>query len=130
MERRDFLREMEFVLNLLRTVWLAQKGMATIIDPVLSPLRGILKSKNKLVSILYTQDPAYNEFGFCEHLSTTNRFLCIKMINYCNVKKFGYNEHTFFATSFFCIFSLIVSGTRLYLTIKDKVVIIDFQRKL
>ena len=29
----------------------------------------------------------------------------------CNVKKFSYNEHSLFTSSFFSIFLLIVSGT-------------------
>ena len=45
----------------------------------------------------------------------TSRFLCIKIID-CNVKKFGNNEHLLISSSFwgrfFCIFLLVVSGTR------------------
>ena len=52
--------------------------------------------------------PAYNEFGYNEHLIITSRF---KIID-CGVKKFCYNENQLITSSFFCIFLLVVSGTQ------------------
>ena len=51
-----------------------------------------------------TLGPAYNEFGYNEHLAYTSTFLCIKVID-SNVKEFGYNEQAILTSSFFCIFT-------------------------
>ena len=39
-----------------------------------------------------TEEGLNNEFGYNEYLVTTNRFLCIKIIDN-NFKKFGYYKH-------------------------------------
>ena len=59
----------------------------------------------------YTLGPAYNEFGYNEHLVVEIRFLCIKLID-CNVKKFGYNKQPLVTSSFLCIFLLVTNPHR------------------
>ena len=59
----------------------------------------------------YTMGPAYNEFGYNEHLVVEIRFLCIKLID-CNVKKFGYNEQPLITSSSLCIFLLVTNPTQ------------------
>ena len=57
-------------------------------------------------AVIITLGSTYNE-----HLATTSRFLCIKIID-CNVKKFGYNQHPLIASSFDYVFLLVVSRTK------------------
>ena len=50
-------------------------------------------------------------FGYNEHLPTTSRFLCIKIIDN-NVKKFGYYEHPPTTSSFLCMYVLVLSESQ------------------
>ena len=61
-------------------------------------------SCSHLTSAWSTLGPAYNKFGYNEDI------FCIKIID-SNVKKFGYNKHLIFTSSFFCIVLLVASGT-------------------
>ena len=45
-----------------------------------------------ILVVCSTLGPAYNEFGYNEHLAVTSRFLSIKIIDY-NVKKFAASTH-------------------------------------
>ena len=56
-----------------------------------------------------TLGPAYNEFGYNEHLPTS-RFLNIEIID-SNVRKFGYYGYPPITISFLCIYLLVLSRT-------------------
>ena len=56
--------------------------------------------------------PGFNTLGPVGYPVITNRYLCIKIIDY-NAEKFGYNEHPLVMGSFFfCIFLLVARGTK------------------
>ena len=57
-----------------------------------------------------TLGPAYNDFGYNDHLAITSRILCIKIID--NGKKFGYSEQTLHEVVSIASFLLGVSGTQ------------------
>ena len=57
-----------------------------------------------------TLGPAYNDFGYNNHLAITSRILCIKIID--NGKKFDYSAQTLHEVVSIVSFLLAVSGTQ------------------
>ena len=93
------------------TLYGNKRAVRILLECILVEKKGTHENKTIQMqdsTVTYTETitlgPAYNEFGYNEHLAITNRFLCMNVI-YCNVKKFSYTEHPLIMSGFFCIFT-------------------------